>query len=235
MKRLLWILALSASASVARALPVDEVVELEVGEVHFLRQNYVEAAEVDQPELCTVERLPSLELLLTPKRAGSALLYLFEEGRLEVFRLRIHDSKAGLVAAPADDGFATRLAAAKAVCPVAQERLVDGDRFLHLRIPDARCREAALRLLESDRYLTRQLRIRFDVSALQAQLIAMKARLDAAGVHGLSLAYAGATLSLRGAVDAETRHRALRALWPAAVGRIDLEDRTEPPGSDGGF
>lgn len=232
MRRLLWLAALFGTSTAAWAVPVGKIIDLDVGEVRILGPDYVQAAEIDPPDLCAIERRPTLEFALTPKRPGTALLFLYEDGHLAVDRLRIHDPRVPAPEAPPGDGFAARFAAAKAVCQQVAERVVDGDRFLHVEIQNARCREAARSLLATDRYLAGELRITFSVEGVQAQLAAMQARLAQAGIHGLALSYLGMTLTLRGAVAAATVHRALRELWPVAVGRIDLEDRTEPP--DGG-
>jgi hypothetical protein len=224
------LMALLSLGGVARALPVDRSLELQVGDVHFLRINFVEAAEVDPPDLCTVERMPSLELLLTPRRVGTGLLYIYEEGRLEVYRLRVGSPKAP--APPADVPTAAQWKAARSACPEVEERTVEGEKFLHLRVPDGTCRSALLPLLATDVYPADHLRLVFDVAALQAQVADMQARLKAAGLGDFSLGYEAATLALKGKMDAATRHKLLRTIWPAAVGRLDLDDKTEDP--DGG-
>jgi hypothetical protein len=242
-------IALLALASTARALPVDRTLELTVGEVRFLRLNFVEAAEVDTPEVCTVERMPSLELLLTPKQVGTALLYIFEEGRLEVYRLRVGTdpmlrpsasarqpaepaSSAKTAAPAAEPPTAAQWKAARSACPLVEERTVEGEKFLHLDVPDGVCRAAVLPLLASDLYPADHLRLLFGGEALQAQVADMQARLAAVGLKNIPLGYEAATLALKGKMDAATRHKLLRAIWPAAVGRLDLDDETQDP--DGG-
>jgi hypothetical protein len=217
-------------ARAALALPVDASLELQVGDVHFLRINFVEAAEIDPPDLCTVERMPSLELVLTPRRVGTGLLFLFEEGRLEVYRLHIGSPK--MPAPPAEAPTAAQWKTARSACPEVEERTVEGEKFLHLRIPDAACRAALLPLLATDVYPADHLRLVFEVPALQAQVGDMLARLKAAGLPDFPLGYEAATLALTGKMGATTRHKLLRTIWPAVVGRLDLDDKTEDP--DGG-
>ena len=65
--------------------------------------------------------------------------------------------------------------------------------------------------------------------ALQAQLRDMGAKLEAAGLHGLSLAYAGATLTLKGKATPLAHQRALSILWAEAIGRLDFDDQIELP------
>jgi hypothetical protein len=227
----LWaLLGALVLAGTARALPVDRVLELEVGDVRFLRINFVEAAEVDPPDLCTVERMPSLELLLTPRRVGTGLLYIYEEGRLEVYRLRIGTAK--VPAAPAEAPSAALWKAARSACPKVEERTVEGEKFLHLDVPDATCRTALLPLLATDIYPADHLRLLFEVPALQAQVADMQARLKAAGLPNTDIGYEAATLAIKGKMDAATRHKLLRTIWPATIGRLDLDDKTETP--DGG-
>jgi hypothetical protein len=61
----------------------------------------------------------------------------------------------------------------------------------------------------------------------------MQTRLKAAGLPDIQLGYEAATLALKGKMDAAKRHKLLRAIWPAAVGRLDLDDKTnEPDGGD---
>ena len=219
-----------ALASTARALPVNRSLNLTVGEVKFLRVNFVEATEVEQPELCTAERMPSLEIVSTPKKPGTTLLYLYEEGRLEVYRLRIGTAKQPAPAAEAPT--AAQWKAARANCPQVEERAVEGEKFLHLQVPDGLCRAAVLPLLATDAYAADHLRLVFGPEALQAQIADMQARLKAAGLGDIQLGYEAATLALKGKMDAATRHKLLRTIWPATVGRLDLDDKTEDP--DGG-
>ncbi|MHB8417762.1 MAG: hypothetical protein ACYDCL_06780 [Myxococcales bacterium] len=220
------LLAVALFAGAARAVPVDRTVALSLGDPQFVRQNYVEAFEVDPPDLCQAEQTPALEILLTPRRTGQGLLYLYEEGRLEVYRLVVSDAKAHAeaTAKPADPAL---WKAARAVCPGLTERLVDGERFLHAQIPDALCRTALLPLLAESPYPADHLRLLFGVPALQAQLGAMQDRLRAAGLTGLALAYEGATLTIKSPMTADVRHRALKAIWPVAVGRLNFEDQDQ--------
>lgn len=217
-------------AGSAHALPVDKSLELELGDVRFLRINSVEGAEVDPPDLCTVEQMPSLELVLTPHRLGTGLLYVYEQGRLEVYRLRVGSAKAP--APPETSPSPEQWKAARAACPEVEERRVEGESFLHLRIPDAACRAALLPLLASDLYPADHLRLVFDVAALQAQVADMHARLVAAGLGSVQLGYQAATLAFKTPLDPATRHRTLRAIWPAVVGRLNFDEPSEEP--DGG-
>lgn len=221
-------IGLLLAAGTARALPVDRTIELSPGDPQFVRQNYVEAFEVDPPDLCRAEQMKTLEILLTPRRVGEGLLYLYEEGRLEVFRLVVRDPKSPAPERPAD---AALLKAARTVCPEVDDHFVEGEHFLHAQIPDGICRAACLALLAANPYDAGHLRLVFGIPALQAQLGAMQERLRAAGVDGITLTYAGATLTMKGKATPELRHRALKAIWPVTVGRLNVEDETEDPGA----
>ncbi len=254
LRNLLVLMGPLALAGAAHALPVDRSLELQVGDVQFLRINYVEAAEIDPPDLCTVEQMPSLELLLTPHRVGTGLLYIYEAGRLEVYRLRVgaetpQAPATGRPASKTPPGVKTpppsiepptpaMWKAARNACPEVEERTVEGEKFLHLRIPDATCRAALLPLLATDIYFADHLRLVFELPALQAQMSDMQSRLTAAGFaigapgSDLRIGYEAVTLALKGKIDAATRHKLLRTIWPVVVGRLDLDDKTEDP--DGG-
>jgi hypothetical protein len=222
------LIAALLAAGAARAVPIDRTLELSLGDPHFVRQNYVEAFEVDPPDLCQAEQMPTLEILLTPKRAGEGLLYLYEDGRLEVVRLVVSDPKTPAVEPAAGDKakLDALWKAARAVCPQVEDRVVDGEHFLHAQIPDGLCRAAMVGLLAVNPYPADHLRLVFGIPALQAQLGAMQEQLRAAGIEGLTLTYAGATLVMKGKATAELRHRALKAMWPVTVGRLNVEDDT---------
>ncbi|MHB1845536.1 MAG: hypothetical protein ACYCWW_11965 [Deltaproteobacteria bacterium] len=229
MRRLLLLGALALLPRPARALPVDGQLTVAMGDVSFLRKNYLAAATVAPPDLATAERMPSLEVVVTPKRVGEGLVFLHEEGRLEVLRL--------VATAPGAPPPATappfELNRARAACPRVEEKVVEGERFLSADVPTPQCRDALLLALAHGPYDAGHLRLTFSVPALHAQLAAMLERLRAAGVSGLELAYAGATLTLRGNVDAATRQRGLEAIWPVTLGRMDLDDQTNSNAEDG--
>lgn len=221
-------------AGAARALPVDRTLELSLSDPKFLRQSYVEAFEVDPPDLADAEQMPSMEILVTPKRAGEGLLYLYENGCLEVFRLVVTDPKAppADAATPSKAKLGGLWKAAEAVCPEVEDHFVEGEHFLHAQIPDGICRAALLDLLAAAPYTAGHLRLVFSIPALQAQLGAMQAQLArAGGFEGVQLLYAGASLVMKGKVKAETRHRALKAIWPVTVGRLNVEDDTDDWGN----
>ncbi len=219
-----------ARPALAAALPVGRIVEATAGETQLLAGEYLEAAEVEPADLARAERLPSGALRLTPLRPGSGLVYLFENGEVDAWRLYVRGP--GESGAPAPSASPELWAAARAACPGVQERVVDGEHFLHAAVPDGRCRRALLALLATDLFDGSHLRLVFDLPALQAQLRDMKLRLDAARVTGLSLHYLGATLVLSGTVAPAVRRRALRLVWQETLGKVDLDDQTESP--DGG-
>ncbi len=219
------ILLAALAAAPALGLPADGAATVALGEVTFLRKNYLEAATVDPPDLATAERMPSFELLLTPKRAGEGLVFLHEDGQLEVVRLKVvGGGRAPLGAEGAQRPF--DLSKARALCPHVEERTVEGERFFHADVPGEACRAALLAALADGPYDADHLRLTFSPEALQSQLAAMQARLDAAHLRGLGISYTGATLTLTGKVDSETRRRALEAMWPVTLGRMLIDDET---------
>ena len=212
----------------ALALPVDRVLDLTPGELHFERVRFLLAAAVEPADLATAELLASGETLITPLRAGSGLIYFYEEGQLEVIRLRVGPDP---FPAPPQLG---ELRAVKHACHEVETHVAKGETFLHVTIPDQACRVAlkaalAAEPLTAEPLTADHLRVVYEVPALQAQLRDMGAKLEAAGLHGLSLAYAGATLTLKGKATPLAHQRALSILWAEAIGRLDFDDQIELP------
>jgi len=216
--RVLLVAASLCLAPAAMGLPVDRVLDLKTGDLHFEKIRFTLGAEVQPPDLATAELLPAGEMLVTPKRAGDGLLLLYKQGEVEAVRLHVDHA----VAAPALD-----LREARHVCGAAEPRVIDGETYLYATVDGEACRAALLRALEGDALLADHLRLIFTVPGLQAQLRTLKARLDAAGIGNLQLAYAGATLTLTGSADPATHTRALAILWREALGPLDLDDQTE--------
>lgn len=215
-------------AAPGRALPVSRIVQGVVGQAQVFGAEYLDSAEVEPADLATAEKLPSGAVRVTPLRAGAGLVYLFEDGEVEAFRLRVLDAKAD----PVPPARPELWAATRASCSGLDEHVVDGERYLHVQVTGCACRKALLDLLATDVFTVGHVRLVFGFPALQAQLADFQALLAAAGITDISLHYQGATLVIAGTVDAATHHRALRLLWAANVGRLDLDDRTQDP--DGG-
>jgi hypothetical protein len=213
------VVALALFAPRALAIPVDRVLDLKVGDLHFEKIRFALAAEVQPKELATAELLPAGELLITPLHEGDGLLLLYKQGEVQAVRLHVN--------LPLPMQAAPDLQNARRVCTAAEARTVEGELYVYASINDEPCREALKRALEGDAVLADHLRLAFTVPGLQAQLRAMKSRLEAAGISGLTLAYAGATLTLKGSADPATHNQALALLWHEALGHLDLDDQTD--------
>ena len=69
-----------------------------------------------------------------------------------------------------------------------------------------------------------QPRIVFELEGLQAEAKAAQDELDKAGLKSVSVAISPWGVKLRGAKDAAEKRRALRAVWPAILGPLRLDD-----------
>ena len=206
---------LSASAL---AMPVDRSLWLKVGDLHFEKIRFALDTEVQPKDLATAELLPAGEILVTPLREGDGLLFLYKQGQVDAVRLHVGRTPS----TPSLD-----LHEARHVCSTAESKTVDGEVYLIATVETEACREALKRALDGDAVAADHLRLTYTVPGLQEQLRAMKTRLEEAGVTGIGLGYAGATLTLKGSVDAATHTRALGILWREALGHLDLDDQID--------
>jgi hypothetical protein len=208
------------SAAVAWGLPVDRRLSLAPGELHAERVRYLVSASVEPADLATAELLPAGELFVTPLHPGDGLLYLFEEGQLEVVQLHVGSAAAAPVGRPLD------VAGLRGGCPGAELVELEGEALLHVPVSTPACRRVLLASLPSTDLLSGQLRLEVTTEALQAQLRDGEAALVAAHIAGLELSYVGATLTLHGTIDAPTRRRALQILWEHVLGDLAFDDQT---------
>lgn len=218
MKRALAI-ALVLAPLAARAAPPHSVVEVKPGDTTFVRLYEVRVVTSLDPAVATVEHLPSDELLVTGKKAGTTDLVALTGGKL--VGIRVHVRAPGTAMEP--DPSAARLEAAQKACP--KLRLVgEGkDQELGVTPQPAACRSALEALFATDRFLIKQISVDFDGEALQTQIAQFDAALKAVNVP-VELHYQGATLVLKGSVDLRGAERLIGALYAHAVGGVPLDD-----------
>ncbi len=216
-----------AVAVPARAVPVDNAVDLVVGDEHFLRLAGVVAAEIDSPAVVTAELLPSGEILLTAKAPGRTLLFLASEERTAAWRLRVRERGGRFEEAEATPE--ARAAASKA-CPGLKEETSARGLGVVVTVPNPACRAALMRLVSADPYRAGAMEITFTAESLRDQLVAIEQRAAAAGLTGLAFAYRGATLVVKGSAPAGSRLKLARLLYVTALGRVPAEFRFEEAG-----
>ncbi len=219
----------------AFALPVDGSIDAIVGEAQFVKLADLKAAATDQPKIATAEIMQTGELLITPKSAGRALLFLADSMRTAAWRLRVRERGGRFEeVAPSDEARAS----AKKACPGLQEETHSEGTGLSTTVVNAACRRALKRLLDADPYRARFMDLTFTPEALQDQLADIEERLKADGLPGVRVHYEGMTLVVEGSVgpapapDAAVRAptpqtwtQLARAFYEAAVGRVPADFR----------
>jgi hypothetical protein len=204
----------------ASAWPVDGSVDMELGHEKFLRFSAIEWAEVDSPQIASVEVFPqSSELLLTPASSGRALLLMYAEGKMAVWRIRVGGKEA---LSPALSSSAQ--AAAEKACPGMKE---EGGKLV-APVRSEGCRAALLELFKTDAYRARDVELGFDAPVLQAQLAALSRALP----KGVTAQYLGAGLVLKGKVSAAARRKTYWQVFLNTVGRPALDDELEGEGQN---
>ncbi len=203
------------------ALPVSRVVDLEVGKEEFFRAS-LRSAFVDDPAVATVELLPSGEVLVAAHAPGRTLLYLADESRVEVVRLRVRETSERPAPVLATEAART---AAKKACPGLKEE-GEAERTVAVVVSTPGCRTALRDLLGTDEYATHRLELNYSSDALQDQLSRLVKTLEAAKSPAV-LKYSGVTLSLKGQLSNAQKQQLLRALYAESVGPVLIEDGTE--------
>lgn len=201
MRRALAAALLSASA--AWAAPPDARIALLDKKPHFQRvEGEFSAVEVEPPELVHAELLPTQELLLEPRAAGVARVFLFTPRLVRVVEV------AALVPLPQPDPGQ----AAPAGC-AAQDGAA--------RIASAACYEHwRARLLRTT--AAEAPGLSFEGDGLHAELKAAQAELDKRGLK-LQVAVTPFGVRLLGARDEAQQRRALIAIWPAMLGPLRID------------
>lgn len=227
--RALLALAAVLAPAMALAAPPHAVVEVRPGDSTFVRLYQVRALGVVDPAIATAELLPSEELLISGKKAGTTDVVALAGGKL--VGIRVHVRVPGT---RAEELGPARLEAAKKVCPVLRVVGEGPDAQLGVTPAPAACRAALAALFQTDRFLTKQISVDFDPPALQAQLAELEPAVKAAGVE-LPLHYQGATLVLQGALGPAQASRLVVALYAHAVGGVPVDDtELEITSPDGG-
>jgi hypothetical protein len=204
--------------ALALAAPPHAVIEVKPGETTFVRLYEVRVLSVQDPEVATAELLPSEELLISGKKAGTTDVVALAGGKLVGIRVHVRAPGTRL-----DDQGGARLEAARKRCPTLRVAGEGQDEELSVTPTPAACRTALIALFATDRFLTKQISIAFDPPALQAQLAELEPAVKAAGVEA-PLHYQGATLVLQGALTPAQAARLIVAVYSHAVGGVPLDD-----------
>jgi len=216
----LWLLPF-----VSWAWPVDMEFVLKKDEVRFVKLAAAEWIEVDDASVVSAELFDTQEILFEAKKAGMALLLVYAEKRMAVWRVVVVEP-----AAPkpkADNTAPNPLQEARQACPKLSFQTnklpkISGN------VDTEACRKALLFLLMQPGWLAKELELVFEVEVLLTQLAAMqKATQDALGKDKLKLRYMGATLEMSGRLSPQEHRRALWSVFFQAAGRIALDDNMQ--------
>jgi hypothetical protein len=159
------------------------------------------AVEVDPPALVRAELLPTGELLLEPRGAGVARVFLFARRLVRVLEVAFDAA----LPAPSD-------AVVPAVCGDAREAKLSTaacyaawrDKLLHASAAELPA-------------------LTWELDGLRAQAAAVQAALDAAGIK-LTAQVSAYGLKLKGDAEDPARRKALMAAWPAVIGPLRIDE-----------
>jgi hypothetical protein len=222
--RALVLLLLAMFPGAAAAWPVDVQLDLEAGLEKFERPQAIDWVEVEDPKIATAEVMESGELLFTGVAPGRTVALLYAEGKLAAWRIRVWAKGARPRAESSNADLTT---AARKACP----KLELSPSEVKGLVFDERCRQALLALFKTEAYLARQVELTFELAALQGQLASIQAALPA----GVTPAYFGAGLQLKGTAPTEVHRKALWEVFRRSAGRVALDDQiSSPPAEDAG-
>ncbi|MFZ5471594.1 MAG: pilus assembly protein N-terminal domain-containing protein [Myxococcota bacterium] len=202
-------------ASGAHAWPVDVYVDLEAGREEISKPASVTWVESEDPKVATAEVLLGGEVLVTGVSVGRTVVLLYDQGKLAAWRVRVWPKAEKVKPLTAEEK------ALRQACP----GLTLSAEALAGPVKDERCRSALRAYLEADGYAARQLDLRFELSALQAQLVALRSALAGAVKPKVEARYLGAALVLEGRLTDQEHRRVLWETFRHTVGRVVLEDR----------
>ncbi|MCL2013082.1 MAG: hypothetical protein FWG75_09890 [Cystobacterineae bacterium] len=226
-----WLLALlwCLLPSPSWAWPVDMEFLLKEGQTRFVKLPAAEWLEVDEPSIATAELFETQEVLLEAKKPGMALVLVYAEGKMGIWRLRVEHASPpkpaqNTTATAAHNPGANPLVEAQQACP----KLLFQTHTLPKisgNVDTEACRKALLFLLMQPGWLAKELELVFETETLASQLKEIHHALEQSlGPGKLTLRYVGATLEMSGKLS-PAEHR--KALWGAffhAAGRIALDD-----------
>ena len=191
------IACLSLAALPARAAPPDARLELPAGKPRIERVDpSFSVAESDDESIVHAELLPSGELLLEPRGAGTTRVFLFAPRLVRAIEVAAASPLPAIDPAPA--------------APCAKAHITPAcyapwrKRLLHLPAADAPALE-------------------FELEGQQESLKAAGALLVQAGLGGVTLRLSPFGVKLAGAKDAAEERRALRTIWPALLGPLRID------------
>ena len=234
----LLVFALAAAAFLgaprpAEARPVTRILDLVVGSEQFFRIGAEVRAVVDAPEIVTAEVLGSNELLLTPKAAGRALIYLMTPGTFDAVRIRVRESGGKLPEVRASE---EQLKVARKACQSFSVESSPEGGTLSANMPNGTCRGALLALFDSDDFLADRVSLMYSEEVIREQYEEIQSQAKAAGlVPGFELAYLGPTLRIKGRGDAAGKLELMKIAYRATPGRLLLDDQSEvvaPPATE---
>ncbi|MCL2626786.1 MAG: hypothetical protein FWD46_08240 [Cystobacterineae bacterium] len=231
----LWVLPL-----MSWAWPVDMEFVLEKGQNRFVKLAAAEWLEVDDASVATAELFETQEILLEGKKPGVALVLVYAEGKMGIWRVRVEEPP--LPPLPSPNTLAKKKAAAPLPIPEVEKEARQACPKLNFQkdklpkiagdVDTEACRQALLFLLMQPGWLGRELELVFEGSVLAAQLTAMQKAMDESlGKGKLKLRYVGATLEMVGKLSPKEYRKALWGVFFQSAGRIALDDSIQvlPP------
>ena len=222
MSRLLALLVLVAPA-VAGAIPHDHRFDLEVGGEAFGKLWQSDEVVVEPEGIVAAEVLPSEEIRLEALAEGEATVFVLGPSLLHAWKVTVRPKGAPRPKPPEVDPLAWK--AATSACPDLVRGKEGLTETLEVTVRDAGCRRALRRLLERGPWPAGDLRLTYTPEVLMEQLRELEKAAAGVGVGAkVKLAYAAATLVVRGEVTAAERRRLYAELWKVAVGRIPLDE-----------
>ncbi len=202
------------------AWPVDWIHDVEAGKEKFLKLPKLDWYEIEDPSVLAIEWVPeSNELLLIGLKPGRTNVLLGAEGKVAAWRVRVSTPPAG---------DAVAMAASQKACanftatPLEEVKLT-------VTVQSDACREALLKLFQSDAYEARFLELTVDGKVLQAQLRAVEEALQQQTKGRVKARYVGAGLVLEGPVTVAEHRKILWQVLRRTLGRFALDDRMQQP------
>lgn len=215
------------SQTEALALPVTAVLDLPVGGERFLRVDADPVVLVEPEGLISFESLPSKEAFVVAKKSGRGRLFVMTPNAnvFRVLTLRIRDDKGK---AEKQSWTAEELAEVQKQCPKLDMQITSYGQEIEAVVHTSECRQALLKLLRDDSFLSKNAAFSFNTDVMRDQLVHIEKKLQGLPVKDrIQLFYMNAKLIIRGKMTLEERMVVLKAAWEETVGTFLFDDQTQ--------